>query len=135
MWIESNANKQAFIYLHTFLRSDDTTISRWLMMVNKIMFNTGIIFIVIAAILMIGNFLGDSTFPIMLGILGIISIGASKYRPLKATQSAKWKKSIMISEISSTWTGIRQKKGRFAGVVEMYPMVIGLTELYCWGNV
>ena len=59
------------------------------MMVNKIMFYTGIIFIVIAAILMIGNFLGDSTFPIMLGILGIISIGASKYRPLKATQSAK----------------------------------------------
>ena len=52
-------------------------------MVNKIMFFTGIIFIVIAAILMIGNFLGDSTFPVMLGLLGIISLGASKYRPLE----------------------------------------------------
>jgi len=52
-------------------------------MVNKIGFYTGIIFIVVAAILMIGNFMGDSTFPIILGILGIISIGASKYRPLE----------------------------------------------------
>jgi len=52
-------------------------------MVNKIMFYTGIIFIVVAAILLIGNFLVDSTFPIILGILGIISIGASKYRPLE----------------------------------------------------
>ena len=61
------------------------------------MFYTGIIFIIIAAILMIGNFLGDSTFPVILGILGIISIGASKYRPLKAIQSLKWKaKGILI---------------------------------------
>lgn len=52
-------------------------------MVNKIGFYTGIIFIVAAAILMSGNFLGDSTFPIILGILGIIAIGTSKYRPLE----------------------------------------------------
>ena len=58
-------------------------------MVNKIMFFTGIIFIVVAAILLIGNFLGDSTFPVMLGLLGIISLGASKYRPLENTQSSK----------------------------------------------
>jgi len=50
---------------------------------QKIGFYTGIIFIVISAILLLGNFLGDSTFPIILGILGIISIGASKYRLLK----------------------------------------------------
>jgi len=47
------------------------------------MFGVGIILIVVAAILLLGNFLGDSTFPIFLGVLGIISIGASKYRPLK----------------------------------------------------
>ncbi|NIM47192.1 MAG: hypothetical protein GTN40_03475 [Candidatus Aenigmarchaeota archaeon] len=50
---------------------------------NKSMFGVGIILIIIAAILLLGNFLGDSTFPIFLGILGIISMGASKYRPLK----------------------------------------------------
>jgi len=52
-------------------------------MVNKIGFYTGIIFIIVAAILLIGNFMGDSTFPILLGILGILAIGVSKYRPLK----------------------------------------------------
>jgi len=53
------------------------------------MFYTGIIFIIVAVILLIGNFLGDSTFPVFLGILGIISIGASKYRPLEDKQSLK----------------------------------------------
>lgn len=52
-------------------------------MVNKIMFFIGIILIVIAAILLLGNFLADSTFPIVLGIIGIVFIGASKYRPLE----------------------------------------------------
>lgn len=52
-------------------------------MVNKIGFYTGIILIVAAAILMLGNFLGDSTFPVILGILGIIAIGTSKYRPME----------------------------------------------------
>jgi len=47
------------------------------------MFGVGIILIIVAAILLIGNFLADSSFPIFLGVLGIISIGASKYRPLK----------------------------------------------------
>jgi len=58
-------------------------------MVNKIGFYTGIIFIVVAAILLLGNFLGDSTFPIFLGVLGIISIGVSKYRPLKGKKKKK----------------------------------------------
>ena len=53
-------------------------------MVNKIGFYTGIIFIIVAAILLLGNIMGDSTFPIILGILGIIAIGVSKYRPLKS---------------------------------------------------
>jgi len=47
------------------------------------MFGVGIILIIVAAILLIGNFLVDSSFPIFLGVSGIISIGASKYRPLK----------------------------------------------------
>jgi len=50
-------------------------------MVNKIGFITGIIFIVVAAILLLGNFLGDSSFPIFLGVIGIITIGVSK-KPL-----------------------------------------------------
>jgi hypothetical protein len=53
------------------------------MMVNKIGFYTGIILILAAAILLLGNFLGDSAFPIILGIMGITLIGTSKYRPLK----------------------------------------------------
>lgn len=52
-------------------------------MANKTLFYTGIVFIVVAAILLLGNILADSTFPIVLGIIGIISIGASKYRPMK----------------------------------------------------
>jgi hypothetical protein len=47
------------------------------------MFYIGIILIVIVAILLLGNFLGESTSPIVLGILGIVFIIASKYRPLE----------------------------------------------------
>jgi uncharacterized membrane protein HdeD (DUF308 family) len=50
---------------------------------NKSMFYTGIVFIVISAILLLGNFMGESTFPLFLGLLGIISLGASKFRLLK----------------------------------------------------
>ncbi len=50
---------------------------------NKIMFWIGIVFIVIAAILLLGNFMGDSTFPAFLGLLGIIALGGSRYRPIK----------------------------------------------------
>jgi len=50
---------------------------------NRIMFWVGIVFIVMAAILLLGNFMGDSTFPIILGVLGIIALGASQYRPMK----------------------------------------------------
>jgi len=51
-------------------------------MSNKIQLLTGIICIVIAAILLLGNFLGDSAFPAILGVLGIIAIAASR-RPEK----------------------------------------------------
>jgi hypothetical protein len=50
---------------------------------NKPMFWIGIIVIVVAAILLLGDFLSDSSFPIIFGIIGIVFIGASKYRPLK----------------------------------------------------
>jgi hypothetical protein len=50
---------------------------------SKPMFWIGIIVIVMAAILLLGNFMGDSAFPIVLGIIGIVFIGASNYRPLK----------------------------------------------------
>lgn len=47
------------------------------------MFYIGIILVVITAILLLGKFFGESTSPIVLGILGIVFIGASKYRPLE----------------------------------------------------
>ena len=58
-------------------------------MANKIGFYIGIILIIVAAILFAGNFLGDSTFPIVLGILGIVAIGASKYRPMKSVKKKR----------------------------------------------
>lgn len=56
-------------------------------MVNKIMFYAGIVLIVMAAISLIVNFLDDGASPIVLGILGIVFIGASKYRPLEGKKS------------------------------------------------
>ena len=50
---------------------------------NIIMFYIGVIFIIAAAILLLGNFMTENTFPIILGILGILFMGASRYRPLK----------------------------------------------------
>ncbi len=52
-------------------------------MVNKMMFWGGIVIIVISAILLLSGFMGDSTFPVFLGIIGIVLIGASGNRPLK----------------------------------------------------
>jgi uncharacterized membrane protein YdjX (TVP38/TMEM64 family) len=43
-------------------------------MFQKIALLIGIILIVIAAVLLMGNF-GDSTFPVVLGLLGILVIG------------------------------------------------------------
>jgi len=43
-------------------------------MFQKIALLAGIILIVIAVVLLIGNF-GDSTFPVFLGLLGILIIG------------------------------------------------------------
>jgi hypothetical protein len=50
---------------------------------SKVMFYTGIAFVIVAAILLLGNFRGDSTFPTILGVMGVIFIGASNYRLLK----------------------------------------------------
>jgi hypothetical protein len=47
------------------------------------MFVVGIIIIITSAILLLGNFLSDSNFPIIFGIIGIVFIGASQYRPMK----------------------------------------------------
>ena len=52
-------------------------------MVNKSMFYIGIILVVITAILLLGNFFDEGTSPIILGVLGIVFIGASKYRPIE----------------------------------------------------
>ena len=39
---------------------------------------TGIVLVVVSVILMLGDFLGDSTFPLFLGLLGIVSIAVSR---------------------------------------------------------
>jgi len=44
-------------------------------MFQKIVFFVGAILIVLAVVLLLGN-LGDSTFPVFIGLLGIIVIGA-----------------------------------------------------------
>jgi len=58
-------------------------------MANKIGFYIGIIFIAVAVILLLGNFMDDSAFPMFLAILGIISIATSKYRPLERKKKKK----------------------------------------------
>jgi uncharacterized membrane protein HdeD (DUF308 family) len=50
---------------------------------NKLMFYAGILLVIISAILLLGNYMGESTFPTILGALGVIFIGASGYRLLK----------------------------------------------------
>jgi len=44
-------------------------------MFQKIALFVGIILVVIAAVLLIGNFSGANTFPVVLGLLGIFVIG------------------------------------------------------------
>jgi len=53
---------------------------------SKVMFYAGIVFVITAAILLLGNFMGESTFPTILGALGVIFIGASKFRLLKTKE-------------------------------------------------
>jgi len=43
-------------------------------MFQKIALSVGVILIVIATVLLIGNF-GDSTFPVFLGLIGVFIIG------------------------------------------------------------
>ena len=50
---------------------------------NKAMFYTGIVLIVVTAVSLLGNLMGESSFPTILGIMGIVFIGASKFRLLK----------------------------------------------------
>jgi len=50
---------------------------------NKVMFYAGIVFVIVSAVLLLGNFMGESTFPTFLGAMGVIFIGASKFRLLK----------------------------------------------------
>ena len=50
---------------------------------NQAMFYTGIVFVIASAVLLLGNFMGDSTFPTILGVMGVIFIGASRFRLLK----------------------------------------------------
>ena len=51
--------------------------------VNKPMFWVGLAMIIIAAILLLTVEKDLGLVPAMLGFLGIVSMGASKYRPLK----------------------------------------------------
>ena len=50
---------------------------------NKAMFYVGVALIAINVILMVGNFMENSISPIILATIGIVFIGASKFRPLK----------------------------------------------------
>jgi len=50
---------------------------------SKVMFYAGILFIIVAVILLLGNFMGESTFPTILGFLGVLFISASNMRLLK----------------------------------------------------
>lgn len=52
-------------------------------MANKPMFWAGLILIIITAALLFWNLTGETTSPIVLGIIGIVSMGASKYRPME----------------------------------------------------
>lgn len=47
------------------------------------MFYIGIVFVIVSAVLLLGNFVGESAFPTILGIMGVIFIGASGFRLLK----------------------------------------------------
>lgn len=60
-------------------------------MANKIMFGVGILLIIVVAVmfLFVEEDIGIS--PIVLGIIGIVIIGASKYRPLKTQKKEKKK--------------------------------------------
>ena len=50
---------------------------------SKLMFFTGVILIVASAILLLGNFMGESTFPTILGIIGVALIATSNFRLFK----------------------------------------------------
>ena len=50
---------------------------------NKVMFSVGIILILVQVSLMLGNFFDKSTVPILLGVMGIVFIGASNFRLFK----------------------------------------------------
>jgi hypothetical protein len=43
----------------------------------------GIVFVVVSAVLLLGDFIKESAFAAFLGAMGVIFIAASKFRPLK----------------------------------------------------
>jgi len=45
---------------------------------NRVALGTGIVLVVVSVILMLGNFLGDNTFPLFLGLLGVVAIAISR---------------------------------------------------------
>ncbi len=49
---------------------------------SKLMFYTGIAFVIGSAILLLGGFMRENTFPIVLGVIGVIFIAASNFRLL-----------------------------------------------------
>ncbi|MDD4990528.1 MAG: hypothetical protein PHW31_04490 [Candidatus Pacebacteria bacterium] len=50
---------------------------------SKFMFFTGIAFAVASAVLLLTGLMGDSTFPTILGAMGIVFIAASNFRIFK----------------------------------------------------
>jgi len=50
---------------------------------RRFMFWVGIVLVAISAILLWGGFMGVSALPMVLGVMGIVFIGASKLRLLK----------------------------------------------------
>ena len=88
---------------------------------QRIGFYAGITFIVIAAILLLGNFMGDSTFPTILGILGVLAIGASKYCPLKG------KKTQVVSDERRS---VRSATKNVTGVTCQLVVGVNLLRLY-----
>jgi hypothetical protein len=50
---------------------------------KRALFYMGIVFVLVAAVLLLGDFMKESAFAAFLGAMGVIFIAASKFRPLK----------------------------------------------------
>ena len=101
------------------------------MKVNKPMFVIGIAIIVIAAILVTSNFMGVSASPAILGailgILGILLLGASVYSPLRQIKVNKpmFAIGLIIVLVAASMEFCQERC--FLGVdLEFWPMVLGI---------